>query len=228
MGLNAQVLALLKEFAQVNVSLDGLGESYYQSRGYRGDVAAIQTLKSLIHEKVRCGINLVLSKSTLQSLENTVETVVALGVREVQLLRYKPAAGADYQRLRLNAEEGLSLWPRIKALIQRFPGVIFRGDCALVPFLSVHPIDQSRLAPFMIRGCHGGDGLQAVDSQGGVHPCSFVQVPLSPTWQMGVRAAPCGDCAWQKVCRGGCHAVAQASGDLWAPDPECPRVLAHG
>jgi radical SAM protein with 4Fe4S-binding SPASM domain len=39
---------------------------------------------------------------------------------------------------------------------------------------------------------------------------------------------PCASCAFRSSCRSGCRIVARAlTGDPYAPDPECPRVVAH-
>jgi MoaA/NifB/PqqE/SkfB family radical SAM enzyme len=119
----------------------------------------------------------------------------------------------------------MALWPVTRDLIRRWPGVTFRIDCALVPFLVAHSPDLDRLERFDIRGCHGGDHLVSVGVDGTRSPCSFVSGPAIG-WHEGVASAPCASCVYQRVCRGGCHAVARhLAGELLAPDPECPRVI---
>jgi radical SAM protein with 4Fe4S-binding SPASM domain len=40
---------------------------------------------------------------------------------------------------------------------------------------------------------------------------------------------PCASCDYHALCRGGCKVVsAHVTGDLAAPDPECPRVVDSG
>ncbi|MBA3499943.1 MAG: SPASM domain-containing protein, partial [Deltaproteobacteria bacterium] len=39
---------------------------------------------------------------------------------------------------------------------------------------------------------------------------------------------PCASCTYHDLCRGGCKVVStHLTGDLSAPDPECPRVVDH-
>lgn len=212
---------------QVHVSLDGLGEVYRAARGYPGDTAALATVRRLAAAGVRVGVNLVLCRETWESLDETVGAAIIAGARDVQLLRLKPRGrgAADYLARRLSPEEGLALWPRVQTWINRWPEVAFRFDCALLPFLAAHDPDPERLRAFAIWGCHGGDHLASVDTEGNTHPCSFVDGPAEPRWVTGVTTGGCGECPYQPSCRGGCHAVSAAlTGDPFAPDPECPRL----
>jgi radical SAM protein with 4Fe4S-binding SPASM domain len=46
------------------------------------------------------------------------------------------------------------------------------------------------------------------------------------TWRTA--AEPCASCRYHDLCRGGCKVVsAHVTGELSAPDPECPRVIDH-
>ena len=226
-GLRAELLPALRGLALLSFSLDGLGETFRESRGWDGAARVLEAVRRA--EGVRTGINLVLTRRALAGMEETVAAAAAAGAREIQLLRLKPVgrAAAGYDDARLTAEEGAGLWPRIAAMIARWPGVLFRADCAMVPFLSVHGLPLARLERFLIRGCQGGEALRSVGSDGAEHPCSFMPGPVTPQWRAGSLAEPCGSCAWQRVCRGGCHAVAAHRGDAFAPDPECPRVLQY-
>jgi MoaA/NifB/PqqE/SkfB family radical SAM enzyme len=128
-----------------------------------------------------------------------------------------------YEERRLRPDEVEGLWGRIEALIRRYPGVLWRADCGLIPLLSEGPLDPQRLQTFAIRGCQGGTALKSVDVAGKSHPCSFLPEGGAPE---RVLAQPCAGCSLQAVCRGGCLAVARAAGMLL--DPECPKVLRAG
>jgi MoaA/NifB/PqqE/SkfB family radical SAM enzyme len=217
-------------FDVVNVSFDGVGSGFAAARGYPGAEAALATVRQLSHEGTRVGVNVLLTRGTLPGLEQTVEAAVSAGARSVHLLRLKPAGRAidDYAARRLTIEEALDVWPRLRALVERYPTVEFRVDCAMVPWLAAHGVDPGRMRKFRFHGCHGGDALLAVDVAGSEHPCSFVADRPDPAWRQGVRAEPCASCDWRDVCRGGCHAVARhVTGSYLAPDPECPRVVGH-
>ncbi len=220
-------------FEQVNVSLDGLGETFRHARGYDGAAPALAAIRRLSEESAntrrRVGINLVLDRMTLATLEDTVAVAIAAGARDVQLLRLKPVgrAVAAYAARRLTDTEVRTVWPRMQAMIVEYPTVDFRIDCSMVPWLAAHGVDPERMRQFSILGCHGGDDLVSVDVSGAVHPCSFVPEAVDGRWRAGVTAEPCGSCRWQRLCRGGCHAVARhLTGELFRPDPECPMVVA--
>lgn len=228
-GLHPESAEAFSGADQVNVSLDGLGDTYHETRGYTGDVRALDTVRRLRARGVRVGVNVVLTRRSLPHLGETVAAAEAAGVTEIQLLRLKPVGRARERYLdeRLDEAQGLALWPTLRALLERHPGLSIRVDCALLPFLAAHDPDPERLARFGFWGCQGGDTLLSVDTRGRAHPCSFWAGPVEARWREGVREGACGGCPYQAVCRGGCHAVALATaGDGFAPDPECPRVLA--
>ncbi|MBM4393816.1 MAG: radical SAM protein [Deltaproteobacteria bacterium] len=218
-------------FDQVNVSLDGLGPVYERARGYDGAEDALRAIQRLAAGGVRVGVNIVLSRDTFPSLRSTVAAAVDAGARDVHLLRLKPSGRAvdDYLSRRLAAEQAMAVWPVLRELMGEFGGVTFRVDCAMTPWLAAHGVDADRMRAFGWTGCHGGDALVAIDVTGHRTPCSFVKVAPSPEWMSPRLPEPCASCAYRDICRGGCHAVAlHLHGELLAPDPECPAVMAHG
>lgn len=222
-------LAPAARFDQVNVSLDALGEGFRKARGYAGADRALSAIRQLAAKGARVGVNIVLDRDTFNSLPATVAAAVAAGAVDVHLLRLKPVgrASAEYLTRRLSPEQALEVWPKLEALVAAFPGVDFRVDCAMTPYLAAHGVPPERMAAFGWTGCHGGDALLALDVGGSESACSFVAGPVDPAWREGVNEGACGSCPWRAICRGGCHAVARhLTGALLAPDPECPRVLA--
>jgi len=239
--------ALAGLVGQVNVSLDGLGESYRATRGWNGADRGLAAIGLLAGEGVRVGVNTVLARPLLAApgaLEDLGAAIVQAGAREWQWLRFKPAGrGADaYAALSLDATAAHALWPLALAL-EAATGLVLRFDCALVPFLVAHRPPPALLQRMGVRGCPGGHSLWARAADGAWAPCSFVpgqpqvelgrgwaQDPALRAWRERAAAPPgaCADCDYQALCRGGCRAVsAHLVGDPMAPDPECPRVQAR-
>jgi radical SAM protein with 4Fe4S-binding SPASM domain len=127
-------------------------------------------------------------------------------------------------------------------------GFSIRIDCALVPFLSADEElgqDAARLARFGIFGCEAAGALAAVTVDGLIAPCSFAKpsqlraAHLNGGYAVDAElgrwrayndapAEPCASCSLRPVCKGGCKIVAGFVTGSHGPDPECPRVLAHG
>jgi radical SAM protein with 4Fe4S-binding SPASM domain len=238
---------------QINVSLDGLGATYAQVRGWDGTALALGALKTLQAAGIRTGVNTVLTRRNVAELVVLGDQLSDLGVREWQWLRLKPTGrGAQvYQALVLRADQAMKLWPMALTIEER-TGMLMRWDCALVPWLAAHGLPPERLLRMGVTGCTGGETLLARHADGSWAPCSFVPGDTAPgdtdpgdaattpamAWSDGPtllrwrdRAVsppePCASCEYQVVCRGGCRAVAaHLTGDSLAPDPECPRVMA--
>ena len=226
-------LSKIQGFDQVNVSYDGGGHTFTHARGYAGAPAALTAIRTLVARGLTVGVNILVTRSSFTQLETTISEVVGAGVRDIHLLRLKPAGRAlrDYEQERMSMEQGTELWPKLQSWLAMFPEVNFRVDCALTPFIAAHGVNAERMRQFGWLGCHGGDALVAVHPDSRRTPCSFSSEKLDDLavarWRIGVQAEPCGSCGYRELCRGGCHAVAGVvSGESFAPDPECPLVLA--
>ncbi|MBX3251221.1 MAG: radical SAM protein [Myxococcales bacterium] len=252
LGMTPARAAQLRGLAQVNVSYDGPPGVYEVVRGYRGAATAERAIAALREVGVPTGMNVVLTRASLPHLEATAARAEALGVVELQLLRFKPSGRGrlDYLATRLTPAQVASMPARLRALSAQHAFAI-RVDCAMVPFFADDPvISAEALARFGVIGCEPGRSLATVDVHGDVRPCSFWRdrpaEPLTPSsWRddatLGAFRAfaaslpePCATCALAPVCRGGCRIVAGAlprgeevpDGEDFSPDPECPRVRA--
>jgi len=247
-GLTKERARDLESFAQVNVSFDGAGEVYDAVRGWDGARVAERAMRELAEAGVPFGVNVVLTRQTFDQMEQTARRAEALGAREMQLLRYKPAGRAadlTYLSTRLSPAQVAALGPRLEALFHT-TNLGIRIDCALVPLLSAHFDDAERLSRFGVFGCEAGRYLTAVRVDGKLAPCSFTSAAdvdvndafgRTRAWRKDPRleayrtlhdADPCRACSLREVCRGGCRVVAahlHPEGAL-GPDPECPRVRA--
>ncbi|MBI2894704.1 MAG: radical SAM protein [Deltaproteobacteria bacterium] len=244
LGLGEELLGARAVFGQVNVSLDGVGEDYALARGWDGFEVAAGAIRALQASGFRVGINLVLTRRTFPRLERTVRWARQNGVREVEILRFKPIGrGArEFSDQTLTVDQRRELLPAVLRLARRYR-VRLRLDCSMAPFVCAHRPDPAVLTFLGIAGCFAGDHLVAADSAGRVSGCSFLPAEeglgsideLSRQWdRVGAFVAtrayleragePCRSCRYLPICRGGCRAVALHEGDAAAPDPECPRV----
>ncbi len=256
-GLTEARLERLRAFAQVNVSYDGGGETYASVRGFDGAAAAERAIERLAAAGVHVGVNVVLTRASFPRLRETLERARALGAREAQLLRYKPAgraASLDYLASRLSDAQARALPGTLRSLSHAFSeaggeGALFRLriDCALVPFLSGDDElarDPERLARLGVFGCEAAGTLAAITANGRVAPCSFAQATALPAVDLARGHAhdpelarwrawnvappePCQSCPIRAVCKGGCKVVASFLEGAHGPDPECPRVVDH-
>ena len=104
-GMTRERAEGLRAFAQVNVSYDGEGATYEEVRGWEGARVAEKAMGHLAEAGVPFGVNVVLTRGSFEHLEATARRAEALGAREIQLLRYKPAgraADASYLATRLS------------------------------------------------------------------------------------------------------------------------------
>jgi radical SAM protein with 4Fe4S-binding SPASM domain len=250
LGMTRDKARRLAAFAQVNVSYDGVGDDYAAVRGFDGARAAENAIGLLAEQAVRVGVNVVLTRATFPRVAETLRRARALGAKEAQLLRYKPAGRAatlDYMARRLTPEQAASVGPLLRALVAEHAGAFsIRIDCAMVPFLSADPIiagAPERLSRLGVFGCEGGQALAALKVDGHVSPCSFAESTPQVASDIGTGMAgdpeiarwrayplappePCASCSLRAVCKGGCKVVASFLRGRMEPDPECPRVRA--
>jgi radical SAM protein with 4Fe4S-binding SPASM domain len=230
-------------FGQINVSLDGVGDAYRDTRGVRGFEAADRALSLLRKARCRTGINVVVSRRNVHDLETIFRYARRMKLNQVELLRFKPSGrGLDpFPEMDLTPEQALAFYPRVIVLARRFR-IRLRLDCSFMPMVFAHRPDPGRIDLFAIAGCHGGEMLLGVDPAGQAGACSFAEhEPLAASrirswweapetfrifrsWHENAHE-PCASCAYLAACRGGCHVVARAVlGDPRKPDPGCPRV----
>ena len=234
-------------FGQINVSLDGLGDGYRRLRGVDGFAAVDRAIRRLRRATPHLGLNVVLSRATFDQLGELFAYAARHRLADLELLRLKPSGrGARvYDELRLDDGQHLRLLPTVLEQARRHR-IRVRLDCSLTPFVAAHEPDPALLRRLAVYGCAGGDLLVAARAHGTVSACSFAAPPagapkvdgLTAYWAQGDAFAPfrdwaearepCRSCAYLALCRGGCRVVSShVLGDDRAPDPECPRVLAH-
>lgn len=244
-GLTAARVEELRALAQVNVSHDGVEGGHALVRGGAAVQGAERAIRLLADGGLRVGVNMVLTAPTFERVEATAARVAALGARELQLLRYKPAgraASQTYAERRLTREQ-IARVPALLAALVAASGLSVRIDCAMMPWLAGSSVDPAAVERFGVFGCEAGRHLAAATVDGAVAPCSFLGATALPVDELprgfrgdaGLlalrqRAAdppePCASCSLRRSCRGGCAVVSAWYGDPAQPDPECPRVVA--
>jgi radical SAM protein with 4Fe4S-binding SPASM domain len=247
-GLDALV-AIADRFGQINVSLDGLGDTYAAVRGFDGFARADAAIRRLREVKREVGINVVVTRHNFAELDALFAYAAERRLSEIELLRFKPSGrGARaYADLRCTDEQHRAFLPAILASARRHR-VRVKVDCSYTPMLAHHEPDRALLAELAVYGCTGGDFLVGAKPDGRVTACSFASPPpphgdhrprvdeLASYWpQPDAFGAfrtwrdarePCASCTYHDLCRGGCKVVSvHVTGDLSAPDPECPRVI---
>jgi len=147
-GLTRERARQLRELAQINVSYDGVGETYEEVRGVDAAKNAERAIEMLASEGNVVGVNIVLTRRSFAALEATLDRARALGAVEAQLLRYKPAGRAariDYLDKRLSVAQACEIPAFLRMYIARKDRLRVRIDCALVPFLSADKIGRAHV-----------------------------------------------------------------------------------
>ena len=240
-----RLLACAHLFGQINVSIDGLHDTYAAVRGFDGFARADAAVRALRANKREVGINVVVTRANFAQLEDLFAYARERRLSEIELLRFKPSGrGAHaYKSLRCTDAQHRAFLPTILAAAKRHR-VRVKVDCSYTPMLAHHAPDRALLAELAVYGCTGGDFLVGAKADGRLSACSFMASPagrprvdeLASYWstpdafgafrQWREAREPCASCTYHALCRGGCKVVsAHLTGDPSAPDPECPRVV---
>lgn len=247
-----RLIAISDRFGQINVSLDGLGPDYAAVRGFDGFSRADAAICALRRIKREVGINVVVTRRNFAGLDRLFAYAAERRLSEIELLRFKPAGrGARaYTELRCTDDQHRAFLPAVLAAARRH-AVRVKVDCSYTPMLAHHRPDRALLAELCVYGCTGGDFLVGAKPGGQLTACSFAAPPPASAEAARPRITelrgywdtpdafgafrrwrdarePCASCEYHALCRGGCKVVsAHTTGDLAAPDPECPRVVDH-
>ncbi len=233
-------------FGQINVSLDGLGPTYAEVRGFDGFAAADHALQELRRVKREIGINVVVTRKNFDQIDALFAHARARRLNEVELLRFKPSGRGTraFARLTCADDQHRALLPTVLEACRRHR-VRARLDCSYTPMIAHHRPSRELLAKLAVYGCTGGDFLVGAKADGRLTACSFAEAPterpsvdgIGAYWdQEGAfgafrrwredAAEPCASCDYFSLCRGGCKVVSHhLLGDEALPDPECPRVV---
>lgn len=243
----ANVLEHAELFGQINVSLDGLRDTYRAVRGFDGYERAVAAIRALRQVKREIGINVVVTRQNFSELDQIFAQARALRLSEVELLRFKPSGrgSAAYAALACTQAQHRLFLPTVLAAAKRHR-VRVKVDCSYVPMLAYHQPSRELMAQLAVYGCTAGDFLVGAKAQGWMSACSFTppgqagpkrpvtELPqawaddaaFAPFRQWRALGEPCRSCHYFSLCRGGCKVVSGHVARAWhTPDPECPRVV---
>ena len=239
----ANLLPIAGLFGRINVSMDGVGARYAETRGVDGFERADAAVRALRAVKPEIGLNVVVTRPGWDGLDDVFAYAEARGLEEVELLRFKPSGrGREaYAQLACTDAQHRAFWPRVQELSARHR-VRLRVDCSYTPMIAWHGVGPELMRALGVTGCTGGDHLVAARASGTVSACSFARAEAGTkidaldaywttpdafgafrTWREA--AEPCVSCDVHALCRGGCRVVSAFGGDASAPDPECPKVV---
>lgn len=243
--INETNIDKLKIFGQVNVSIDGLYSIYEDIRGSNNFDKAFKALKLLKKHKIRSGINCVVTRQNFDKLLNLANFAKMEQVYDIELLRIKPTGRADkhYNEMKLTKQQIIDFFPLLKK-IARKTKVRLKADCSFLPMIAYHKPNKNLMENFSVYGCEAGSVLLGVNSKGQFAGCSFLAnkesiFDIKEKWDNSTHLnacrsvindlpAPCKECHYLSICKGGCRAVAQYyNANKTIPDPECPFITSN-
>lgn len=243
--VDSDIAQKMQIFGQVNLSLDGVGDI---ARIYRDrtDFDGVDRAFTILQQAgIDAGINCVVGRHNLDGLPDLFGYAADKGISEIELLRFKPSGRATglYEKHRPTLEQNRRMYPLFEQLTQQYPDVKTKIDCSFVPMLCYHRPPAHLLEAYCVCGCEAGNFLLGAHSDGRICGCSFLPAldltisQLPENWESSsqlqhyrhwdkITAEPCVSCAYLHYCKGGCHAVSLGvTGDIDAPDPDCPWVV---
>jgi radical SAM protein with 4Fe4S-binding SPASM domain len=230
-------------FGQINVSVDGVGETYTKVRGFDGFSRADAAVVALRKASKHVGINCVVTRHNFDALGEVFAYAKKRKLREIELLRFKPSGRGSrvYEEMRCSDAQHRALVPAILKWARKFRMRV-RLDCSYTPMVTHHKVAPKLMRWLAIYGCAGGDLLVGAKATGALTACSFAPPISAKVDEIGTywhgadafapfrrwpgAAEPCRSCDYLALCRGGCRVVsAHVAGDAGVSDPECPRVV---
>jgi radical SAM protein with 4Fe4S-binding SPASM domain len=195
---------------------------------------------------VNVGINYIVNKEGYEYLEDICYYGNKYDLRDIIFLRFKPFGRAKnhYNINKLSKEQNKNLFKKLKKLTKKYK-IRPMVDCSFFPMICWHNPDKETLEFWGGQGCQGGNYIIEINCHGLLRSCSFCKdyagnaqnikklwndsyhFDLFRNWVNNM-SAPCNSCDYLELCKGGCHCITEVlTGDIFAPDPECPFVHKH-
>jgi radical SAM protein with 4Fe4S-binding SPASM domain len=251
--LTREMACELKEagLGQAQISLNGADEAV-NAQTRPNFAATMQAIENCRAAGLRWGLNFLVTRSNLTTLETVIELGRRLGAASINILRPKPPTtegdwleresldGAGYraiQKVLRKFLDGRRPPDRIPETLNPRPQTRLTLDASLSFLLTDQPPD--RLYRSGVWGCCAARKFVTVTQDGAVLPCSHVRWSdvgggnfMRAWWQSEVFArfreqeemmrGPCRACSYLELCKG-CRAVVMAfGGDFADSDPHCP------
>ena len=244
--ITADIAEKMKVFGQVNVSLDGIGNSCGAFRNKDMFLIADNAINCLIKTGMPTGINCVVGRNNFDGIAGLFEYAAGKQINEIEFLRFKPSGRGmeKYLNERTTYEQNISLVPLLAELSAKYR-ITAKIDCSFIPMFCCHNPPLEMLEAIATYGCEAGNVLLGVRSNGAVSGCSFLKNSGLSVFELQsglnrkgsfdkitdwLKKTPqsCKSCGHLNICKGGCHAVAEyVTGEFNNPDPDCPKVVQH-
>jgi radical SAM protein with 4Fe4S-binding SPASM domain len=244
--INADIAKKMKVFGQVNISLDGVGQTYGVFRDKDMFSVADSAIDCLIKAGVPTGINCVVGRDNFDNIAALFEYAAKKQINEIEFLRLKPSGRGmeKYLQQRTTHQQNTSLTPLLAELSEKHK-ITAKIDCSFIPMFCYHNPPLEMLDAMATYGCEAGNVLLGIRSNGAVSGCSFMKSSGISVFdlQSGTNhngpfekitdwlqnaPQPCKSCSYLNICKGGCHAVAEyITGEFASPDPDCPKVVEY-
>jgi len=180
---------VLAHYAELTISVDGIGSIHDELRGWRGGYAALRDAvidlaetKRRNHHGPRLRANIVLMRQTLADFEPLCIELAGWGIEEIT---FNQLGGRDrpefFPAHRLHSEQGARLQKEIPRLRARLAGLGV-GLCGSDRYLfRIQASSRDETIP--VADCRPGEQFLFVNEEGIVSPCSFTTrgygVPLT-------------------------------------------------
>lgn len=240
----------------VQVSIDGIGETHDKFRGRKGTYErAINAIKLLKDSKYNVSISSTVTKLNMSEIPRIIDMAIDLGIPSFKTTLFMPAGRGkgNIDKLVLTRQDTKDFtYMMIEKKKEVGKDIIIASETDY-PWL-VEGLDRKSLESMKIDdsskiGCTAGSSSLYITPDGKIAPCPFLRGLIagdvresnvkeiwdnSPTFDIfrnitrGSLKGKCGSCEYLGImCYGGCRAAALAhTGDLYADDPMCWRELA--
>ena len=230
---------------QCQVSLDSFDEEIHDKLRGRGSLKrALNAIALLQKNNIVVGIDCVVSKNNINSIQNLIKKCEEMKIQYVTLIKLKKGDldGETFQRLVPSYDEYGSLIESLCLRKNEMPNVTI--DCASVSNLQ-YTLKDSELHAIPTAGCPVGYNLICVAPNGDIYPCAAL---LGKEFRLGnilvddfrelwknnellrnfrnikkLVQGKCSSCKRIDFCRGGCRGIAYSLGNksLYISDDSC-------
>jgi len=205
---------------QIQISVNGhnrsLHESFRQTESFDN---ALIVMKILREQKIKFGINVLLSKDNLREIEQIISFAAKQGASTINFLRPKPSKSESnwYERARLSENDYKTVQESLKNVLGNYH-IKITIDCALSFLMNSESPDD--LQKHGVYGCSGARRFLSIHPDGNTYPCSFIDSYYGGNIKNGLKGVwegfnefrelqvtgKCGVCNISKFCAG-CKAI---------------------
>jgi radical SAM protein with 4Fe4S-binding SPASM domain len=234
---------------QIQVSIDGIGESHDDFRGRKGAFKkACETLIRLKKEGISTSLSTTATSKNINEIESLINLAVELGCDSYKAIPFIPAGRGEIndKELRLTKQDSLTLSKIILAKKKELADKIQIYTESTFTFFMDH--EASKTCHNGTMTCSAGFDVLSIGADGTAYPCPFLHdfplgnlmsTPLDEIWHNSSTlnflrcitkndmTGACKSCNFAPAyCQGGCKAAAfLTTNNLLETDPACFKDL---